>query len=64
MSTLKKFKSFEIQKAFLKQLTGGALQPCQYYENKCMQTAFNNGNTFLMDDCDALCDANGNWNQQ
>ncbi len=62
MSKLEKFKSFEIEKTELPKLTGGNAQPCQYYENACMQTAFNNGNTFLMKQCDALCDANGNWN--
>lgn len=59
MSKLKKFKSCEIEKFDLQKLTGG--HSCQYNENRCMQTAFNNGNTFLLDACNALCDANGNW---
>jgi hypothetical protein len=64
MSKLEKFKSFQVETVELQKLIGGAQQSCQYYENKCMQTAYNNGNTFLLDDCDALCDANGNWNQE
>jgi hypothetical protein len=63
MSKLQEFKSCEIKRDDLLKLTGGDHPyPCQHYENLCMQTAYNNGNLFLLDDCDALCDANGNWN--
>jgi hypothetical protein len=60
---LEKFSEFKINETDFRKFIGG-LQPCQYYENRCMQTAFNNGNTFLLSQCDALCDSSGNWAQQ
>lgn len=61
MDRLEKFETFKIENIDLLKLIGGQ-ESCQHYENLCMQTAYNNGNTFLMDDCDAMCDAQGNWN--
>ncbi|RZS93853.1 hypothetical protein EV197_2434 [Aquimarina brevivitae] len=55
--TLKELKKFQISRTELKSINGSSkdVDICDAV-NKCMQTAFNNGNTFLIPVCEETLD--------
>ncbi|MDY8138713.1 hypothetical protein [Aquimarina sp. 2201CG5-10] len=56
MNYLKNLKQFEIPKEALKFINGSRGSDVCEAVNNCMQTAFDNGNTFLIPECERVLD--------